>query len=123
MQLPIKTDLARQAALGSGIWFCCGDHRLNPNRRLYKYYWQVFTVDTAWEGNEFFAKAPSLSIAEYVALEERLRREGKSAYIYSRKCLREGHGLPLDMGHARWQGVRLAVSLEDDPDPEHDGWK
>ncbi|WP_244815354.1 hypothetical protein [Caballeronia sp. Lep1P3] len=123
MRLPIKADLVRQAASGPGIWLCSGDYKLNPNRRAYKYYWQVFTLDTAWEGQEFFANAPSLCIAEFMALEERLRRERKSAYVYNRKCLRESHGLPLDMNHPRWRGVRLVVSLENDPDPEYDGWK
>lgn len=123
MRLPIKADLARQAASGPGIWFCSGDYSLNPNRRAYKYYWQVFTLDAPWEGPAFFTNAPSLSIAKFAALEEGLRREGKSAYVYSRKYLREGHGLPLDMSHARWKGVQLVVSLEDDPDAEHDGWK
>jgi len=120
MRLPIKTDLAKT---GDGISFCSGDYSLNPNRRLYKYYWQVFTEDSEWEGMEFFENASRLSIAGYMERVKQLKREGKAAFVYNTKQLREGHGLPVDMNHPRWKGAILAPSLEDDTDPEYDGYK
>ncbi|MFM0324865.1 hypothetical protein [Caballeronia glebae] len=123
MQLPIKADLARRAQSGDGIVFCSGDYSLNPNRRVYKYYWQVFTDDSEWEGAEFFQNTPKLSIAAYRDLVGRLQREGKAAFVYNTKRLRQGHGLPLDMNHARWSSAVLAPSLDDDMDPEYDGYK
>jgi hypothetical protein len=123
MQRPVKKDLFTRSKGRPAIWLCSGDASLNPNRRAYKYYWQVCTLESEWEDSEFFKNAPKLSIAAYVKLEKRLRDEGKSAFVYNSKRLREGHGLPLDMSHPRWKGAQLAPSLEDDTDPEHDGWK
>ncbi|QIE22937.1 hypothetical protein [Caballeronia sp. SBC2] len=119
MQLPTKKALADSKV----ICFCSGDYSLNPNPRVYKYYWQVFTMESEWEGRDFFANAPELSIAAYLELERKLRREGRQAFVYNTKRLRLGHGLPLDMNHPRWKGSVLAPSLEEDTDPEHEGYK
>ena len=120
MLRPTKINLAKSRV---GISFCSGDYSLNPNRRVYKYYWQVFTEDSPWEDSEFFANAPKLSIAAYMTLVEELKLRGKPAFVYNSKRLREGHGLPLDMNHPRWKGCVLAPSLEDDSDPAYEGWK
>lgn len=120
MLRPTKANLARSSG---GVSFCSGDYSLNQNRRVYRYYWQVYTEDSPWEDAEFFQKARKLSIAAYMTLAEQLEREGKRALVYNSKQLRENHGLPLDMNHPRWKGAVLAPSLEDDTDPEYDGWR
>ncbi|QIE30360.1 hypothetical protein [Caballeronia sp. SBC2] len=61
MQKPIKEGLARS----NGISFCSGDYSLNSNPRRYKYQWQVFTLDSEWEGDEFFENAPKLSMVAW----------------------------------------------------------
>jgi len=119
VQMPTKDKLARR----KGILFCSGDFRLNPDPRRYKYYWQVLTLNSKWEGDEFFENAPRLSIAAYMELMEKLKKEGQPAFVYNSKRLREGHGMPLDMSHPRWKGTVWAPSLEEDTDREYDGYK
>ena len=118
MLSPTKEHLSKDG----GIWFCDGT-RVHPNPRLYKYYWQVFTIDSEHEGYEFFKNAADLSIAAYFALIKQLRLEKKSAMIYNFKLLRHNHGLPLDMNHPRWKDLVMALSFEDDTDPLYQGHK
>jgi len=94
MLRPTKASLAR--SLGR-VSLCSGDYSLNQNRRVYKYYWQVFTEVSPWEDAEFFQMAPMLSIAAYMTLTAQLEREGKRALVYNSKRLRENYELPLDM--------------------------
>ncbi len=54
MLRPTKANLARSSG---GVSFCSADYSLNQNRRVYKYYWQVYTEDSPWEDDRSFKGA------------------------------------------------------------------
>ena len=94
---------------------------LHPNPKLYKHYWQVFTQDSPWEGEEFLLKGPLLSTAACRSLLEVLHAEGKAYVLYGHKRPRLFAGTPFDPASARWRNAVWAPALDDDVDPECDG--
>lgn len=120
MQLPTKQHLR---TFGTQTWmqFICMGGPLHPEPRMYKHYWRVFTVDSAWEGREFLEKESPLCTADYVDLIRRLQREKKSCMVYGYKVPRQGS--IFDPSAAKWSGVQFAPSWDDDTDRAFEGHK
>ena len=115
MRLPRKQDLRE---CGHGISYAL---YLHPVPAFYKHYWQVFTLDSPWEGSEFLANAPKLSTAACMQLLEELRRRREPFILYGEKMPRRFAGMPFDPTSDRWRNARWAPALADDPDPEWNG--
>lgn len=114
MRPPSKAHLAERGSHSYAL-------SLHPNPRLYKHYWQVFTQDSPWEGEEFFLMAPLLSTAACMSLLERLHSEGTPYVLYGHKRPRRFPGMPFDPDSPRWREAVWAPALEDDGDPEWNG--
>lgn len=123
MMEPTKANLER--AIGRegkkpAQIFCLG-YMPHPNPRMYKYYWRVFTLDSPWEGSDFFKNATLLSTAEFMELREKYRIEEVPCLIYSYHRPREG--AIFDRTSERWKDVSYAPSWEADADREWHGHK
>lgn len=96
---------------------------LHPNPRLYKHHWQIFTRDSALEGESFLQQAPRLSTAACMQRLAELGRTGEPCLLYGGKRPRLFAGMPFDRTSARWQRADWATALEDDADPEWNGYR
>lgn len=117
MLSPSKKKLRRTP----GEWWSTSP--LHPEPRLYKHYWQLFTLDSPWEGDTFFDQAPVLCTAACFARLAQLKAAGQSCIVYGYKRPRRFPGMPFDPNHEKWRQVEWAPALEDDPDPEWNGFR
>ena len=112
---PFKRDLIQT---GRSISYATG---LHPNPRLYKYYWQVFTLDSDWEGPEFREKASPLCTSACMLKLDELTLSNSLYVLYGWKRPRRFPGMPFDPNSERWKDAQWAPALEDDSDPEWSG--
>lgn len=94
---------------------------LHPIPAFYKHHWQIFTLDSPWEGQEFFDKAPRLSTAICMQCLEELNDRQLLYILYGSKRPRRFEAMPFDPASARWRHVEWAPPFENDPDPEWRG--
>jgi hypothetical protein len=91
----------------------------NPNARLFKVYWRLFTRHSPWEGQAFLARArPTCTYyAEWCI--ERCRRFDEPVWLYPFRLPRwDPDVMPWDLTHPRWRDVqRWAPAFDEDPDP------
>ena len=84
--------------------------------RLYKHYWQVFSIESPWEDDEFFAQAEHLCTADMVRTTERLLAAGHACVVYGWKRPRTGPDTPWDRTHPRWKDAIFAPAWDEDTD-------
>lgn len=94
---------------------------LHPCPASYKHVWQIFTLKSPWEGEDFLEHAPKLSTAQCFQRLEELDAQGVLFILYGRKVPRRSTGMPFDPLAARWRDATWAPALEDDPDPAWHG--
>lgn len=99
------------------IRYASGSPYLQGNPRHYKYFWQLFTLDSPYEGDEFFERAPMLCNAAFEKAVERLVDQGISCLVYGVRLPRRDPANPWDLSHPRWEGRSFAPSWDDDTDP------
>lgn len=99
------------------VHFASGPTAPSGNPRLYKYFWQVFSLESPLEGHAFMQHAPRLCTAQLEAEIERLGRSGLSCFVYSSRRHRKDPSNPWDLNHAKWNAVEFAPSWDDDIDP------
>ena len=99
------------------IRFASGPTAPSGNLRFYKFFWQVFSLESPLEGNAFLQHAPRLCNAQFEAEIERLRERGLSCMVYSWRRPRKDPSNPWDLNNVKWNGVEFAPSWDDDIDP------
>lgn len=104
-----------------GKWMVAGAVNRHPNPRFYKYYWWVFHAGSACEGSEFLGNAHRLNEYDAYRLMEALREADEAFMLYNRQLPRRGG--KFDPDSAKWKSREWAPAFEDDPDPEHKGYK
>jgi hypothetical protein len=98
--------------------------RMHPNPRYYKYLWWVFWQSSPCEGEAFLAEANSLCTGLALALRERLDLAGESYWLYNKSLPRDEPGVtPFDRNAPRWKDVTFATALDQDPDPDWQGFR
>jgi hypothetical protein len=112
MKFPAFADLEEMRTEGAQ-WRSYGD-QINPNPRLFKYYWWIFCKYSDVEGPEFLSAKNRLCYAEAHKLTRRLEEEGEPFIVYSERLPRIG--APFDPNHKKWQGIKWAARFEDDRD-------
>lgn len=103
------------------IIFASGPMGWGGNPRHYKYFWQVFSLESPLEGPDFLQHAPPLCNAQFEAEVARLVGRGMSCMVYGWRRPRRDPANPWDLSKARWHGVEFAPSWDDDTDPIVDG--
>ena len=103
--------------VGFRIWYCLPPH--NPNRRLFKVYWRLFTRHSPWEGQEFLDKCEPICMYEAARFVERCERLDEPVWSYPLRLPRwDPARMPWDLTHPRWRDVEhWAPAYDDDPDP------
>lgn len=105
--------------------FCSGTadwHGQNP--RFYKFKWWIFHEGSLAQGSDFLLNEKyALSTKDAMEIQERLRKEGKSFYIYHRRYRRNGSDTPFRQPGEGDQERKFALSFDDDPDPMFEGHK
>ena len=119
MLSPNRKTLARREP-GIGLWQATHIH---PNRRSFKYLWQIYTIDSPWEDDQFFANAPVLCTHDAMRTIEALAEAGQAYLVYNRRLPRRGADVPFDPEHPRWRGHEFACAYDDDLDPVWNGFK
>ena len=105
-----------------GTGFSQATH-MNPNPRFFKYLWRIYTADSPWEGDDFFANAPWLCTHDAMRMIESLSKAGQSHIIYNCRLPRAGPDVPFDFESPRWKDYEVACAYDDDPDPVWNGFK
>ena len=102
---------------GHEVWFCLPAS--NPNARLFKVYWRIFTRHSPHEGYEFLAQAPLLCHHDARLAVEESRDANEPVWLYPLRRPRWDPGImPWDLTHPRWRDVaHWAPAYDDDPDP------
>ena len=109
---------------GHEVWFCLSAS--NPNARLFKTYWRLFTRHSAWEGDEFLVKASNLCTYEAQRSIEWLGYDGEPVWLYPfRRPRWDPEHMPWQLRSARWRCVQeWAPAYDNDPDPvTQDGFR
>jgi hypothetical protein len=96
--------------------YCSGSPRPQGSPRYWKYYWRVFSIQSAWEDDEFFKYAPVLCNADFVKEVERVHALGQWCMVYGFRLPRADPANPWDMSSPKWEGVEFACRYDDDPD-------
>jgi len=102
---------------GPGIIYASGPMAPEGNPRHYKYFWQVFSLESPIEGGEFLLHAPALCNAQYEAEVARLHARGLTCMVYGWRRPRKDPANPWDLNNEKWKGVEFAPSWDEDPDP------
>ena len=91
----------------------------NPNPRLFKRYFRLFTIESPWEGSEFLERAPRLCVAEAEQTVQTALQRGLMVWYYVDRLPRwDPAQMPWDLNHPRWRDVEeWAVAFDDDLDP------
>ena len=97
-----------------GRSFATGVH---PNPRFYKYYWWVFWAHSPIDGFAFFGDSNRLNTAAAIELMAELSTKGEGYLLYNRRVPRRDPANPFNIKSPRWQGVKWALSYDEDPDP------
>lgn len=100
-----------------GIRYASGSPAPQGNPRFYKYLWRVFSLQSPWEGEDFFAHAPVLCNADFEREVQRLVEQDLSCLVYGFRRPRKDPANPWDLASPRWQGVEFAMSWDEDTDP------
>lgn len=87
------------------------------NPRHYKSFWQVFSADSPYEGDEFFERAPKLCNAAYEQEIARIVGRGMSCLVYGFRLPRRDPTNPFKLDHPKWQGCEFAPCWDEDTDP------
>lgn len=103
------------------VSYCSGSPAPQGNPRFYKYHWQVFSLECPWEEADFFRHAPILCNADCEKEVQRLIARKLSCMIYGFRRPRRDPANPWDLNSPRWEGVRFALSWDEDTDPAIDG--
>jgi len=106
---------------GPRVRYASGPLGPGGNPRHYKYFWQVFSLESPFEGGEFLQHAPGLCNAQFDAEIARLQGRGLSCMVYGWRLPRKDPSNPWDLSKAKWQGVEFAPAWEDDSDPVVEG--
>jgi len=91
-------------------------HFMHSNPRFYKYYWSVYSFDSA-------KGVPTNHLCTSAAMERMssLRERSLEYMVGNTKVLRLGSGIPIDLNHSRWVGYEFAPEFELDEDPLWNG--
>ena len=105
----------RQA--GHEVWICLSSS--NPDPRLFKNYWRVFTRHSPWEGHDFLAHSPLTPTYETNVVIEQHREADEPVWLYALRRPRwDPSRMPWDLSSRRWRDVQIwAPAYDDDPDP------
>ena len=118
MLMPTYENLrARIAEDRPSVRIASGPSGPTGNPRFYKFFWQVFSLESPLEGDEFLQHAPRMCNAQLDAEIERLLGRGMSCMVYGLRRPRNDPANPWDLGSAKWRGVAFAPSWDDDIDP------
>jgi hypothetical protein len=96
---------------------------VHENFRLYKYRWRVFTLDSPYEGDEFFRNTEELSTANAMSLVKSLLSSGRPGIVYNRRMPRKSSPMIFNPNAQCWVGVKWAVDYDLDPDVAWEGHK
>jgi hypothetical protein len=115
---PSYNNLRRRTAENPpGIYIASGPVGPSGNPRFYKFFWQVFSLESPLEGDAFLEHAPRLCNAQREAEIERLLTRDMSCLVYGWRRPRKDPANPWDLNNAKWHGVEFAPSWDDDRDP------
>lgn len=117
MKKPFKKSLIddNQSSMHSSL--------IHPNPLFYKYYWQIFTLKSEFEGNDFFNKTASMSTAACMKAMHDLDEAGELYMVYNHHKPRRFEGMPFNPNSEKWRNQEWAPAFEDDQDPEWNGFK
>jgi len=96
---------------------------VHENFRMFKYKWRVFTLDSPFEGSEFFIRTDEVSIAEAMANVERLVSLKQPAIVFNRRMPRRISPMFFNPLAQRWNGVEWAEEYDLDMDVPWRGHK
>lgn len=94
---------------------------IDPDPRLWKYTFRIWTRSSAWEGAAFFKHAPIYCMADYSKLEDSLITAGEHFFVYCIQRPRLGSSAEQNLPH--WPRMVFATAYEDDSDPIWHGHK
>ena len=91
----------------------------NPNPRLFKRHFRLFTIASPWEGAEFLEQAPRLCVGEAERAVQTDLQRGMMVWSYIDRLPRwDPAQMPGDLTHPRWREIeQWAVAFDDDLDP------
>lgn len=118
---PTYDNLRRRSGDGPSVMYASASPGPAGNPRHYKYFWQVFSLESTLEGGEFLQHAPALCTAQFEAEVARLNARGLSCLVYGWHRPRLDPSNPFDLNHNKWKGMEFAPSWDDDPDPVVEG--
>ena len=114
---PSWIEIARQKSeRGHELWFCL--HANNPNPRLYKRRWQLFTRHSEGEGTDFLRNSPAFSMYTADTEIKQLQSADEPVWLYVVRSPRwDPQRRPWDLNHKRWRDVtQWAPAFDDDTD-------
>lgn len=122
MRIPDFNALKQQSP-AEGL---CHSYAQRPHAdpRLNKYRWWVFWRGSACDGREFLAEDYGMCTADAMALMERLTLSQERHWVYNQRMPRDEPGVtPFDRASAKWRNTQFAPSLNEDTDPEWNGFR
>lgn len=84
-----------------GVTLCSGGIASTP--KFFKHYFHVFTPKSECEGEEFFEKTAKLTMAQWGALMDELKRDEIPCLLYIYKTRRRFPGMPSDLKSKAWK--------------------
>lgn len=121
MRTPTYEYLRRLSEEGTSIVFASGPLAPSGNPRHFKYFWQVFSMESPLEGGEFLLNAPALCTARFEAEVARLHALRMPCMVYSWRRPRKDPANPFDLNSEKWKNAEFAPAWDDDTDPIADG--
>ncbi len=97
---------------------------VNPNPRLYKYYWWVFWRGSPCEGSKFITKKYRMTTERAHNLMAKLHQQKEKYFVTNTSYPRYEPGvMPFDPKSKRWKNATWAPSFDEDTDKEYQGHK
>lgn len=118
MLLPRKALLEEAyREVGHQIRICMSP--ANPNARLFKTYWRLFTRHSPWEGSDFLDQTPQLCSHDAEYFVRRCCETGEPVWAYPFHVPRWDPAImPWNLDSQRWKDVpHWAPAFDEDPDP------
>lgn len=117
MMKPSFQTLAELTARKGPRIFNASVSSVNPNPRMYKYYWWIFTEHSPVEGMAFLTDPYRLNSFDFQQQLKYCKENNLSALIYNERLYRLDHSLPFDFSKLEQEGYNFAPSFDEGPDP------
>lgn len=97
---------------------------MNPNPRLYKYYWWVFWQGSPCDSEEFLSDRYRMPIKQAFELIHKLEEERQQHWVYNRRLPRlDPVNTAFDPSAEIWRDTEWALPFDEDTDEEYQGFK